>query len=362
MHNPISNKARKPENMPKNSLVLACIKQSMEQNYPGIIVHQLGIVSKNDTTAAKVDELSAVDDAFSDFKEYYGPDCICTMEEHIAEILELYVGNFSCSECRYHDVYCNVAKFIPEKESGGTVKDTRFTEAQQKAIDCKQGPVIVCACPGSGKTTVLIERVKHLVASGVPAESILLITFSKSATAEIMNRLPQEDDGATVSTIHSLCLDILRTQNDSIVVEDRAMRYNILNSLVNEKKIRGAGYGSLYDENSGFITRLDDAICSMRDGKAVRLGSFDEDELRELLDAYEEIRHARNCITYDEMQQMALELLKNNPAILRIEQRRFQYIMVDEFQDVDWVENELITLLASKCRNIMVVGDDDQAL
>lgn len=360
--NPLSNKARKPENMPRNSLVLACIKQCMEKKYPGITVHQLGITSKNDTTAAKVDELSPSDDAFSDFREYYGEDRIGTLEEHIEEILELFVGNFTCTGCKYQNVYCNVAKFVPEKDSAGEKKDAQFTNDQQEAINCKQGPVIVCACPGSGKTTVLIERVKKLIADGVPPESILLITFSKSATGEIMGRLPVEGEDTTVSTIHSLCLEILRMQNESIVVEDRAMRYNILNSLVNGKKIQGAGYGSLYDENTGFITRLDDAICSMRDGKAVRLGSFDENEIREILDAYEEVRKARNCITYDEMQSMALELLKSKPAILRIIQTRFRYIMVDEFQDVDHVENELITLIASKSRNIMVVGDDDQAI
>lgn len=358
----ISNLARKLERRPENNAILAAVKVALNYKYPEITIHCVGMEAKEDTCATMVEYLGTSDDAYHSFGEYYADDKSGNaLKTFVLQMLEKEHTNNACTECRFEHRYCHTTKYVTERKVENNRVDLSFTKQQKKAITKKKGPILVCACPGSGKTAVLIERVKHLVAAGISPERILLLTFSKSAAANIQARLPAMNGDPYVSTIHSLCLELLRLEDEMLIVEEKATRYHILNMLVNERKIQGASSSGIYGEN-GFIVRLDQCIQSMREGNVVKFGSFDESELKQLLIAYEEIRKQMHCITYNEMLTLAVDLLKKNLGICRLMQTKFTYMMVDEYQDVDAIQDEFIRLLAGEHGNLMVVGDDDQSI
>lgn len=359
----ISNRAKKPDNLPSNNVILAAIKETLEHDYPGVTVHCLGMISNKDTTATQVDALGDADDAYHSFGEFYenGANGV-QMKRFIEERLKQTLASKACYECRFENRYCHTVKYVvPQNES---VNNTgiSLTENQKQAVEHREGAALVCACPGSGKTAVLVERVKGLIAEGVMPERILLLTFSRSAVENLVSRIKRGEKGTPhISTIHSLCLELLRMEDKSIVVEERDTRYHILQMLIDNKKIRGATSGELYSEN-GFIVRLDKCICDMREGKPVQFGSFDEAELMEIFSAYEAVREQKHCLTYDELQTKALELLQQKPKYQRILHTKYQYIMVDEYQDVDAVQDAIVRTIAGPNGNLMVVGDDDQSI
>ena len=247
---------------------------------------------------------------------------------------------------------------------------TGFNAAQLKAIEHKDGPMIVVAGPGSGKTTVLTHRIAHLIdACHVQPGSILVITFTRAAAQEMEYRFrrlngshdgrsPVRKDGPDVcfGTFHSFFLKILQEYASG---QGRRGKYRIaepkeaLSALrrAAEKNDRSAADTSdYYDYVLHQIGRIKNGLeCS--DPKISKLRYLYDDEMSR-----------RGLIDFDDMLVRCLELIKKEPAVLEGLRMRFRYIMVDEFQDINPVQFEILQLISGPRNNLFVVGDDDQSI
>lgn len=240
-----------------------------------------------------------------------------------------------------------------------------FNTEQQKAIAHKDGPLIVVAGPGSGKTTVVVNRTKALIEKGVLPENILVITFTKAAAKEMKLRFNTLTENiypdVTFGTIHSISLKILVNSfgysYDNVLNEQE--KFSALRKIVKEQRIPTEDVNHL-------IKNLSNAIGLIKSGKLKPPYQIDcgcrPNQLEKAFQAYTEFCRKAHKIDYDDMQIVALQKLKKNKRELAYWQDVFQYIMVDEFQDTCDTQAELIYLLTGSNHNICVVGDDDQSL
>lgn len=376
--NPLSNRARKKENLPSESLQLGCVKQALESEYPGCIIHQLGMLSKNDTGVSKAPELSEKDDAYHSFGEFYNgtaEDMDSWLERKYAEWHEN-ICQRDCMQCRFNGQYCSVQKNVAvalEADTNTGTGKRNYTKAQLEVINHMDGAMRVSAGPGSGKTTVLVERLCKLISAGVVPERILMVTFTKSAAREIKNRVSKicGDQMPAIGTIHGLCMNILKSiSEDPVLIAGKTVRYRMIRDVLwSHERLKGANYNGMESEY-GLIPTLDEVFQMFAIGESDDLvlkkeavcANYDMEEVHELYLAYEEMRHAGGYLTYDELLSEALAVLKENERARRLWQSQYRYIMVDEYQDVDGVQHELICLLAEKHHNLTIVGDDDQAI
>lgn len=238
-----------------------------------------------------------------------------------------------------------------------------FNEEQQKAIETIKGQLILVACPGSGKTTTLLGRIHEMIQQGVPAENILMVTFTTAAAGEMKQRFWKkyaEDGMVTFCTIHSFCLATLKkfAHFDAECVLATGDIYEFFfQQLVRHKEIV---------DKVEYIKALllDIAVCK---NSMCPLAQFEpncgEKELfDELFKAYENWKDALGKIDYDDMLLKAYELMKNDKTCLEWLQERYQYIQIDEFQDTNYLQRDILYLLAGENGNIAVVGDDDQSI
>ena len=240
-----------------------------------------------------------------------------------------------------------------------------FNKEQKAAINHKDGPLIVVAGPGSGKTTVVVNRTAKLIEKGVNPYNILVITFTKAAAKEMQMRyeaLTQcETPGVTFGTIHSVALAILTTSFDYTyenVLTERD-EWNVLREIIKNNKIYTEDINTLIKDlvsaisniKSGMLKPPYDIECGCR-----------EEQLQLIFNEYCNYCKQNKKIDYDDMQIECLKLLKKNKDILDCWRDRYQYIQVDECQDVCHTQMELIELLANPRNNLCIVGDDDQSL
>ncbi len=242
-----------------------------------------------------------------------------------------------------------------------------FNESQKRAIAHIDHPCLVLAGPGSGKTTVITQRTAHLIESGIDPASILVVTFTKAAAQEMKSRFlklcmeNKAKDNVMFCTFHSVFFMILRRsfgfKKDSVAsirektsyFRDIFFRFNIhprhestlINDLLTEfSKIKGAGID--LDEFSPI--------------------SLEKDLFDKVFIAYSQRMSLEQKLDFDDMQGVCLQKLLNNPIELGKWQDRFQYILIDEFQDINPVQYRLVKLLAAPQNNLFVVGDDDQSI
>ncbi|MDR3185819.1 MAG: UvrD-helicase domain-containing protein [Christensenellaceae bacterium] len=244
-----------------------------------------------------------------------------------------------------------------------------LNSAQRCAVEDTEGPVLVLAGAGSGKTRVLTHRVAHLVMSkGISQYRILAITFTNKATNEMRERLNKmlgEDNRVFVSTFHSLCCTILRDQctklgydrNFSILDQNDVLR--IVKKLLREFD---------YDDDLKPETVINH-ISKAKSRGLTPAQYFIEDndfeynrEIFELFNNYNETLLQLNAMDFDDLLYKTDELFNNFPEALSKYQERFQYIHVDEFQDTNAVQFDIVKKLAGKYGNLFVVGDDDQSI
>lgn len=242
-----------------------------------------------------------------------------------------------------------------------------FNQEQLQAINHQDGPLIVVAGPGSGKTTVVINRTAKMIANGIDPENILVITFTKAAAKEMQTRfhaLAGENVsalGATFCTIHSIALKILVESfgytYDNVLGERE--KWGLLNKIVKEKKIHT-------DDIKTFLKNIINAISRIKTERLAPPYDIDcgcrDRQLEDIYHAYTDYCTEQGKIDYDDMQILCLERLKKDPDVLQEWRDRYQYISVDEAQDMDYIQAELIYLLAKPRNNICIVGDDDQSL
>ena len=253
-----------------------------------------------------------------------------------------------------------------------------LNENQKKAVLATEGPVLIVAGAGAGKTKTLTHRILHLILTGVAPESILAITFTNKAAKEMRERVfgllrsdlkNPDPKGRTlgrtpfVSTFHSLGVQILK-ENAEILKIPR--HFNIFDKADSKKTLKEA-LNSLGIEPKDNLDKIGH-IISKEKGRGVdikeylEINSYDKtgDMVKKTWTKYEEILSKEKALDFDDLLLRTLKLLQKYPSVLEKYQNRFLYIHVDEYQDTNKVQNAIVELLARKHRNICVVGDTDQ--
>ena len=253
-----------------------------------------------------------------------------------------------------------------------SIYDT-LNEQQKQGVFTTDGPVLILAGAGSGKTRVLTHRTAYLIEEkGVNPYHIMAITFTNKAAGEMRERIDNlvgyGSESIWVSTFHSTCVRILRRHIDRIgfdtnftiydaddsktVMKDICKRLNIDTKMYKEKSLLAA-ISSAKDE---LISPEEFAL------RAVNAGDYAKRKQSEVYREYQETLRKNNALDFDDLIVKTVELFETDPEVLDYYQERFRYIMVDEYQDTNTAQFKLISLLARKYKNLCVVGDDDQSI
>lgn len=249
----------------------------------------------------------------------------------------------------------------------------QLNNMQQKAVLQKNGPVLVLAGAGSGKTGALTVRIAHLLETGVKPWNILAITFTNKAAKEMKERVHKlVKDGAEeiwISTFHSTCVRILRREIHHL---DYDGQFSIYDADDQEKLMREVFKQLGYDAmNKAFsvkgamssISSLKEEMISWEDyAKTIEPGDEKANRIKVVYRTYQNRLKENNALDFDDLIYKTVLLFRNHPEVLEKYQDRFRYIMVDEYQDTNTSQYELVYLLASKYKNLCVVGDDDQSI
>jgi len=236
-----------------------------------------------------------------------------------------------------------------------------LNKSQQQAIFHKEGPMMVLAGPGSGKTTVISHRALQLVESGVPPWQILVITFSKAAATEMENRFKSlsEGENCTFGTFHAIFFRILR-QRYGFGLEQVMQEYERREII--KKLLADAGIAADEDMQSEVRNEISLVKNELHDLQYYNSVSMGADEFRQVFNQYEDLKQEQNKIDFDDMLTLCYKLWKTEPNNLVAWQQKFPYIMVDEFQDINHVQYECMRMLSAKPHHLFVVGDDDQSI
>ncbi len=241
-----------------------------------------------------------------------------------------------------------------------------FNEAQTQAIQHTDGPCLVLAGPGSGKTLTIVNRVKYLIEKQkVRPEEILVVTFTRFAAAEMKSRLclvmGKRDLPVTVGTFHGIYYGILkwayRMNQENILSETE--KYQILRGVINKERME------IFDEED-FIQDIAAEIGKVKNNR-IPLEEFvsekcSADAFRNIYRNYERHRKELKKIDFDDMLVLCYELFRSRPDVLAQWQKKFRYVLIDEFQDINRIQYDVIRMLAQPENNLFVVGDDDQAI
>ncbi|MCR5641052.1 MAG: UvrD-helicase domain-containing protein [Lachnospiraceae bacterium] len=241
---------------------------------------------------------------------------------------------------------------------------------QQRAVTTTEGPLLILAGAGSGKTRVLVHRVANLMANGVEPYHIMAITFTNKAAGEMRQRINDligmGAEQIWVATFHSSCVRILRRFGDRIgygtnfsiydTDDTKTVMKEVLKKLnIDTKKFKERYFlNAISSAKNEMITAEEYALnCGSDLAKSRIAGVYRE---------YQARMRANNAMDFDDLLVECVNLLKQDPEVLTFYQNKFQYIMVDEYQDTNTVQFELVRLLAGGRQNLCVVGDDDQSI
>ena len=234
---------------------------------------------------------------------------------------------------------------------------------QEIAVNHGKGPCLVVAGPGSGKTKVLTLRVAKLINTGVPAEKILVITFTKAAAIEMKERFNGLWDSVypvTFGTFHSLFWGILQK-------EKGYKSSDIISGTSRSKLLKEAMEKADIDIDDSILTNTFASELSAFNNKSLHLDEYvpkycDKDDLIKLFHSYEELKQKYRVIDFDDMLKKTYQLFVDNPEVLKRWQGRFEYFLVDEMQDMNSLQFKLISMLSAGTNNLFCVGDDDQSI
>lgn len=265
------------------------------------------------------------------------------------------------------------------------VDKTKLNKQQLQAVNHSNGPLLIIAGAGTGKTTVITERIKHLILKGfAKPEEILALTFTEKGATEMETRidvaLPLGYGDMWVSTFHSFCDRILR---ESAIEIGLPSNYKLMTSAQSVDLIKR----NLFDFNLNYFkplgnpnkfiegllqhfSRLQDETITTEEYLEYAKKYTNEEVLEvtktnELANAYKlytELKLKNNVLDFGDLITYTIKLFKDRPNVLKKYQEKFKYILVDEFQDTNFAQNELVNLLAKKYRNTTIVGDDNQSI
>lgn len=251
-----------------------------------------------------------------------------------------------------------------------SIYDT-LNKEQKEAVFHTEGPLLLLAGAGSGKTRCLTHRIAYLIDEmGVKPWNILAITFTNKAAGEMRERVNQlVDYGADqvwVSTFHSMCVRILRRHIDRIgfanefTIYDTDDQKTVMKNICKRLDINT----KIYKERAllGAISSAKDELIGVSEYELNAANDMNQRTYARVYREYQETLQKNNALDFDDLIVKTVELFKSCPEILDSYQERFQYIMVDEYQDTNTAQFELVRLLAQKNRNLCVVGDDDQSI
>lgn len=245
-----------------------------------------------------------------------------------------------------------------------------LNSAQREAVLTTEGPLLVLAGAGSGKTRVLTFRIAHMLGDlGVKPWQVLAITFTNKAAAEMRERLavliPSGTRGMWVCTFHAMCVRMLREDADLLGYTGQ---FTIYDDDDSKRMVRDIMQALGIEQKQFPINMIRSKISSAKNamiGPEDMLKSADSPNDKKAAQVYLELERrlrAANAMDFDDLLVRTLELLRTRPEVLDKYQERFRYISVDEYQDTNHVQYEIANLLAAKYQNLMVVGDDDQSI
>ena len=240
----------------------------------------------------------------------------------------------------------------------------KLNTAQQKAVCHETGPMLVLAGPGSGKTTVLLCRISRLLERGLAKpQEILALTFSKVAAEEMKSRFETLNGASGVSfgTFHSIFFRILRSRygwNVEQIFQEEERRSILRNSIEAEKW----DIPDLEEYISQFFSQLSLMNSELEQPNRFTPTGMPVEEFRKLYRAYEGYKERHEKLDFDDMLTQCYQLLREDAAVREYWQRKYKFILVDEFQDVNQAQFACLQILAEKHQNLFVVGDDDQSI
>ena len=251
-----------------------------------------------------------------------------------------------------------------------SIYDT-LNKEQREAVFHTEGPLLILAGAGSGKTRVLTHRIAYLIdEKGVNPWNILAITFTNKAAGEMRERVDRivgfGSESIWVSTFHSTCVRILRRHierlgySTNFTIYDADDQKTLMKDVCKQLQIDT----KIYKERS-LLAAISSAKDEMITPDAYELnaaGDYHKQKIAKVYREYEKQLRSNNALDFDDLLVKTVQLLQTQPDILEYYQERFRYIMVDEYQDTNTVQFKLISILAKKYRNLCVVGDDDQSI
>ena len=249
---------------------------------------------------------------------------------------------------------------------------TTLNSQQLEAVLTTEGPLLILAGAGSGKTNVLVHRIAYLIEEcNVSPYNILAITFTNKAANEMRDRIigmiGEKGSRIWARTFHSACLQILRFEveytdlKDNFGIYDTSDQLSIVKRILKQRNIDAEVLKPSSVLNG--ISKIKNKFFDLNEGlkRVAETGTLPEIVIG-VIEEYQATLKENNAIDFDDILCIVVKLFKTHPEVLERYQDRFQYIMVDEYQDTNGAQYELVTLLAAKHRNICVVGDDDQCI
>lgn len=242
----------------------------------------------------------------------------------------------------------------------------KFNEGQQNAISHVKGPMIALAGPGAGKTTAMVHRILYLIErANIDPSKILVITFTRASAREMEERFRKLSNGAypacTFGTFHSVFFYILKiaygyTSADILLEEEK---YKMIQKITNQ-------YDMECEDEEDLIQSIIQEMGIIK-GDMIDLEHFysscvSDEVFREIYQDYEKMVTSMGKLDFDDMMVYCYELLKERKDILKGLQNRYQYILVDEFQDINRIQYEIVKMMAAPRNNLFIVGDDDQSI
>lgn len=261
---------------------------------------------------------------------------------------------------------------------------SQANEAQREAIQATEGPLLITAGPGTGKTFTLVQRALYLILKkGVKPEQILMATFTEKAAKELITRIsnelaardiPVNINEMYIGTFHSICLRIIkenleytRVRKNFRMLDDFDQKYTVYQNIRTFSAI--PDFSVAVKSNSPWEQSQE--ICSCANKlteelvdveKLVQSGNAAYAALGNIIKTYQQLLADRNYLDFSSIQTEAYWLMKQHPDILQKIREKIQYLMVDEYQDTNFIQEQIVFLLAGEKKNICVVGDDDQGL
>ncbi|MFW5702757.1 MAG: ATP-dependent helicase, partial [Candidatus Dojkabacteria bacterium] len=246
----------------------------------------------------------------------------------------------------------------------------QLNEQQEKAASIFEGPLLIIAGAGSGKTRVLTERLARMLEAGITRpEEILLVTFTNKAAGEIKERVAKRIAVGKyipwAGTFHSIAVKILRRDIEHLGINSNFTIYDGDDQLALVKQIMKERNISLTDHNPrailGTISNAKSELIKPKEFSREADGYFQE-LVAEIYEAYQKGLRANTALDFDDLLVLTVELLENHPQVREKYQQNFSHVMVDEYQDTNHVQYRMVKLLAEPQNNICVVGDDDQSI